>query len=191
MSPARCEITVYDYGWISSAGLRVSCRHSEPPKPSNRSWSIGLLDDSGGALANRLFRLVQERVRVHVSFPACRFPDLLIRPPLLDDAQRPWTREDGRIVDRGLVVHGIGVDEREPLRDMRVLAVKIADVGEAGAPHVRRIDGHRVAFPVAAAVAHPQLDVRRDVRAAVKRNDSIRVVLVPHEDELDPGPGDL
>ena len=64
---------------------------------------------------------------------------------------------------------------REPLDDLHVGAVAQAVAVQADARligEVRRLDDQRVAFPVAARVAHVLADLRADVRPSIERNDA-------------------
>src|SRR2546430_12890790 len=44
-----------------------------------------------------------------------------------------------------------------------------------------RVDDEGVSLPATTRIAHPELDVRPDVRPAVQRDHTIRVVLIPDE----------
>src|SRR5258705_10554244 len=128
--------------------------------------------------------LVHEDFRILVALVTGELPELVIRQSSLRDAHGPGTREHRRVRDRRLIVQRVRVDEDEPLDDVRVLAVEIANYVETCfRVEVGRIDDQRVAFPVAATVAHPELHVRGRVRPVVQRDDAIRVVLVPDEDD--------
>ena len=84
----------------------------------------------------------------------------------------PRPRPRRRIVDREAIVERVGVDAREALDEVQILArsAEVRPVGE-----VRRVDDQRVALPAAARVAHPRAEARGEMRTAVERNDA-RVV---------------
>src|SRR5438552_1824270 len=79
-------------------------------------------------------RFQQPRVGGHIPFVTCGFPHLVVRSALLGDTHRPGTREYCRIIYRRFVAHGVGVDGREALDDMRFVTVKITLVGDTGSP---------------------------------------------------------
>ena len=83
-------------------------------------------------------------------------------------ADLPGPGEDLRILDRHLVLNGIGIAHRVPLDEFQRVAVEVARRVE---PRLFVVVGHlddeRVAFPAAARIAHPRLEasvVRRPVR---------------------------
>src|SRR5919108_4581289 len=69
----------------------------------------------------------QPRVGRLVSLVTGGLPRLLMRATLVDDAHRPRPREHGGVLHRHLVMHGLGIDERDPLGQARVVAQEIAD----------------------------------------------------------------
>jgi len=74
-------------------------------------------------------------------------------------ADLPGPGEDLRILDRHLVLNGIGIAHRVPLDKSQRVAVEVARCVE---PRLVVVIGHfddeRVAFPAAARIAHPWLE---------------------------------
>ena len=64
----------------------------------------------------------------------------------------------------------VGVDRREALGDLQRFAVEVAGLVEPGlVAEAHRVDDQRVAFPPAARVAHPEIEILH-VRRAVQEH---------------------
>ena len=87
------------------------------------------------------------------------------------------------IVHANAVVDHLRIDAREALGDLQLLAVRPVRRADA-VGEIRRLDDERVAFPVAARVAHVLPDVRADVRTAVERDDARVVDHLVADDDL-------
>ena len=121
--------------WVDGCGLNVCC----PPWPitkaceTNRAApiakagrAVSLNMDECSLLCRSV--LYQELVRIDRSFITRRLPQFLVRPAPFGDAYRPGARKHRRIIDCRFIDHVVSVDKREPLNDVRVVAVEIAGV---------------------------------------------------------------
>src|ERR1041384_7705255 len=92
-------------------------------------------------------------------------------------AHLPRAGEHLRIVDRHFVLDVIAIDRRVALDDVKIGAVEIAGVIEPGALiELSHVNDERVAFPVAARIAHPEVGPPLEViaRAPLDADDPQR-----------------
>ena len=100
--------------------------------------------------------------------------------------RRPGAGPDRGIRDGHLVVDGVGVRAGEPFHHVEMLAPRghRADAVRDLAGEVAALDDQRVPVPVAARVAHPLLDRRIRMRAAVQRDDARVVDHLDHDHDV-------